>query len=197
MVDINIENAVGVPEGAEFEVEDEGALGAAWPEAEVLNDTGDETPLFQLKARRDNIAKDLTRPFRVPRWEDPEIYCDFTLIEPSILAKALNKREKQKNRPDDWVAWAYADVLAPAVKAVYAVLNNDTEVKYSLRENDANGSLTRIDTDLAVALGLDPISTNASATFRKLFFSEGDLIELANRVFKWSSIVNEEADETF
>ena len=191
MVDINIENGMDaeIDEFDELEIE-------AWPAAtQTIN--ADETPLFELKSRRNKIASELVKSFQVPRWENPEIYCEFGVVEPSALAKALQKREKQKNRPDDWVAWAYCDILAPNVKAVYAVLNDDESTRYSLREGDPTGAPTKIDHDLARALGLDPEGGSASKTFRALFFSEGDVLDLANKVFRWSAIVGDEVDEAF
>ena len=169
---------------------------SAWPTSEPeVQPEG--TPLFELKSRREKIASELVKSFQVARWEDPEIFCEFSVIEPSVLTKALVKREKQKNKRDDWVAWAYCDVLAPACKKVYAVLNEDHSVQYSLRKGDPNGEPTKVDHDLARALGLDPADCTASETFRKLFFSEGDVLDFANRVFRWSSIVGDEVDENF
>lgn len=192
MVDINIENGT---EFADEEIEAEEP--DAWPEFNEPVAQSEFTPIFELKSRREEIATNLVKSFQVARWEDPEIYCEFSIIEPSSLSKALQKREKQKNRREDWVAWAYCDILVPNCKAVYAVMNDDTETRFSLRPGDPTGTPTRVDHDLARALGLDPNDVTASETFRKLFFSEGDLLDFANRVFRWSSIVGEEADEAF
>ena len=189
MTEINIENAT---DGFEEE-----AVEPEWPAEESEMGNPGSTPLFQLKTRRDEIAKELVKSFQVPRWEQPEIYLEFALIDPSTLAKALQKREKQKNRPDDWVARAYADVLSLNCKSVYAVMEGDHSVRYSLRPDDPTGRPTKVDHDLSRALGLDPVSSNASDTFRALFFSEGDLIEVANQIFRWSAVVGEEADENF
>ena len=194
MVEIKIENGA---ENAEVDIDVEDDT-PSWPEPRLDSEfTGDETPLFELKSRREKIANELVRSFQVSRWEDPEVYCEVSIIEPSALAKALQKREKQKNRKDDWVAWAYCDILAPSCKSVYGIMNDDLETRYSLRKGDPMGKPTMVDHDLARALGLDPNEVSASETFRKLFFSEGDLIDFATKVFRWSSIVGEEADETF
>jgi hypothetical protein len=189
-MEINIQDGTGNA-GEEIEIDT-----PAWPEpVSEIEETG--TPLFELKSRREKIASELVKSFQVARWDDPEIYCEFSIIEPSALSKALIKREKQKNRKDDWIAWAYCDILAPNCKRVYAVLDDDHDNVYSLRKGDPTGTPTGVDHDLAKALGLDPSESSASETFRKLFFSEGDLIDFATRVFRWSSIVNEEADEAF
>ena len=188
MVEVNIEN--GTDDG-EVEIDM-----PSWPEATV-EITDDDSPLFELKSRREKIANELVKSFQIARWDNPEIYCEFSIIEPSALAKAIQKREKQKNRKDDWVAWAYCDILAPACKRVYGIVNEDFETQYSLRKGDPNGAPTKVDHDLARALGLDPNEVSAAETFRKLFFSEGDLIDFATKIFRWSSIVGEEADETF
>lgn len=188
MVEINIQNADASDE-EEFQAPE-------WPEPEQEFNP-DATPLFELKSRREKIASELVKSFKVARWEDPEIYCEFSVIEPSVLAKALMKREKQKNRPDDWVAWAYSDILAANCKSVYAVMNDDEETRFSLRIGDPTGTPTKVDHDLARALGLDPNDSSASQTFRRLFFSEGDLLDFANRVFRWSSIASDEVDDAF
>lgn len=188
MVEFNIENG----ENTHTEEFDD----SGWPEAHPISGEG-ATVLFELKSRRDKIASELVKSFQVARWEEPEIYCEFSVIEPSALTKALQKREKQKNRPDDWIAWAYSDILSANCKAVYGVLPDDSEQRISLRENDPYGALTRVDYDLARALGLDADNSSASKTFRALFFSEGDLIDLANKVFRWSAVIGEEADEAF
>ena len=192
MVEININNDTD-----EVVLEDgDEDLEISWPEEE-REISLEGSPIFELKARREKIANELVKSFSVPRWEDPEIYCEFSIIEPSVLAKVLQKRERQKNKKDDWVAWAYCDLLSSSCKRVYAVVDGDHENVYSLRPGDPNGKPTRVDHDLARALGLDPNETNASDTFRKLFFSEGDVIDFATRVFRWSSIIGEEADENF
>ena len=191
MTEINIENGM-----VQDEVEDLEEI-EAWPVNNEMHSPTDGTPLFELKSRREKIANELVKSFQVARWDAPEIFCEFSVIEPSALAKALQKREKQKSRKDDWVAWAYCDILAPNCKSVYAVMNEDNDTRYSLRKGDPEGAPTRVDHDLARALGLDPNEVTASETFRKLFFSEGDLLDFANKVFRWSSIVGDEADETF
>ena len=121
----------------------------AWPEPERPAPI-DATPLFELKSRRDKIANELVKSFQVPRWESPEVFCEIAIIEPSVLAKAIQKREKQKKTRDDWVAWAYCDVLAPSVKRVYATVDTIPDTEFSLRKDDPTGPATRVDHDLSL-----------------------------------------------
>jgi len=177
---------------------DEDIVADDWPAVSTESPL-ETTPLFDLQSRRKQIADELVKSFKVARWDDPDVYMELRVIEPSDLSKALVKREKQKKNLDDWVAWAYCDVLAPAVTAVYAIVDGDEETRYSLRQGDPSGTPTKIDHDLAVALGLDPTApgNGQAATFRKMFFGEADVLEFAARVFRWSSITNDEVDETF
>ena len=187
MVDFNISD------GSNEEVAKE----EAWPLSDTQKPLGDGTPLFDIKSRREQIVSGLVKSFQVPRWEHPEIYCEISPIEPSALATAIEKRKKQQKTREDWVTWAYCDIIAPSVKRVYAKMEETPDAIYSLRREDWNGEPTKIDHDLARALGLSPEDTTASETFRRLFFAEGDVIEFANQVFAWSAVTGEDADENF
>ena len=150
------------------------------------------TPLISLKSRRQAIADDLYLDIRVPRWDDPEVYVRFKPVSATKLNATIERRRKQK--ADNWSLLANADMLVDCCIGIYAQVEG-TDGKFSLRENDANGPWTKYDKDLAHALGLDANSAVESCI--GLYFSEGDLLDTANKLFRWSNIAGDEADELF
>jgi len=151
------------------------------------------TPLASLQARREQIVNDLYVDIKVPRWEDPEIYVRFKPVSTIKLNAAIERRRKQKG--DDWSLLANADMLIESCVGIYAVFNGDTENKLSLSTTDPNGKWTKFDPELAKALGVD--AQRATDSVQALYLTEGDLIDTANRLFRWSNVANDEADETF
>jgi hypothetical protein len=150
------------------------------------------TPLISLKNRRQAIADDLYLDIRVPRWESPEIYVRFKPISATKLNATIERRRKTK--ADNWTFLANADMLVVSCIGIYAQVEG-SDGKFSLRENDANGTWTKFDKDLAQALGIDANSAVESCV--GLYFSEGDLLDTANKLFRWSNIAGEEADGLF
>jgi hypothetical protein len=158
--------------------------------------TPDESPiLLSLKARRSEIAQKLWVDLKVPRWEAPEVFVRYGPIDTVKIDKAVLNR--QKSNKEDWSLAANADILIGSCQGVYACLDGDRDRKYSLRENDENGSWTKFDPDLARQLGLDPDVTKAVDVVRKLYFTDGDLIAASNEVFNFSSESNERIDTDF
>jgi hypothetical protein len=153
---------------------------------------GDKTPLISIKARREQIVNDLFVDLQVPRWDEPEIFVRFKPISAVKFAAAMERRRKSK--AENWTILANADMLIEACIGIYAMINGD-ENKYSLRNGDQLGNWTRFDTDLSEALGL-PVE-RAVDVCQSLYLTEGDLIEAANKLFRWSGLANEEADEAF
>jgi len=152
-----------------------------------------ETPLISLKSRREEIVNGLFVDIQVPRWNDPEIFVRYRPISAIKLNSAIERRRKQKT--EDWSILANADMLVEACLGVYCILHGNMDNKYSLRIADASGDFTKFDPDLSAALGIP--AERAVDVCRSLYLTEGDLIDAANRLFKWSGIANEEADETF
>jgi len=155
--------------------------------------TNIETPLISLKNRREQIVNELFIDIKVPRWEDPEVYVRFKPVSAVKLGGAIERRRKQKG--DDWSILANADMLVESCIGVYAVIDGNTEEKFSLKAGDAGAQWTKFDPDLATALGIE--ATRAVDVCMSLYLTEGDMIDTANRLFRWSNIANEEADETF
>lgn len=170
--------------------------GTGFPDdAAVVDDaqTSVTTPLIVLKNRREQIVNDLFVDIKVPRWEEPEIYVRFKPVSATRLNAAIDRRRKSKT--DDWSLLANADMLVDSCVGVYAVIDGNKDNKMSLRLNDANGPWTKFDPDLAAALGVE--ASRASDACVALYLTEGDLLDTAAKLFKWSGIANDEADETF
>ena len=151
------------------------------------------SPLASLRARREEIVNDMYIDIKVARWENPEIYVRFRPASATKLSNSLERRRKAGG--SDWAMLANADMIIDSCVGVYAVLDHDSENKYSLRPGDPNGEWTKFDGDLAEALGVS--ERRATAVVQALFLTEGDLIEVANKLFTWSNIAGDEADSTF
>jgi hypothetical protein len=166
-------------------------------EGEIVSTLAEATPLLSLKKRREQIVNDLYIDIKVPRWDNPELYLRFKPVSATKLGKTIekyqNKAKADKNT--DWSFLANAEMLLDACIGIYAVMGGDKDNKLSLRTNDPHGPWTRFDEDMASALGVE--ATRATDVVVATFFAEGDLIETANRLFRWSNIANNEADETF
>lgn len=153
----------------------------------------EETLLIGLKKRRAQIVNEMFTDIKVPRWESPEIYVRFKPVSATKLNATIERRRKMKG--DDWSFLANADMLVDSCIGIYAVMDGDTDNKLSLRLGDPKGEWTKFDTDLAEALGVEV--TRAVDACTSLYLTEGDLIDTSNRLFKWSNISSDEADETF
>lgn len=167
---------------------DEGASVAETP-MEIQGDT----PLIGLRKRREQIVNELYTDIQIPRWDEPELFIRFKPVSATKLNATIERRRKQKS--DDWSFLANADMLVDSCVGIYGVLNGDHDNKLSLRPNDSKGTWTKFDPDLASALGIEAV--RAADVCTALFLTEGDLIDTANKLFKWSNIANSEADESF
>lgn len=160
---------------------------------EVLIPTTVTSPLESLKKRREKLMSDLYVDIRVPRWDDPEIYVRFKPVSAIKLGAAVERRRKQKG--DDWSLLANADMLVEACIGIYAVVDGDLDNKLSLKSGNPDGKWTRFDPDLAEAIGVE--AERAVDSCIALYMTEGDLLDTANRLFRWSNIAGDEADEAF
>jgi len=153
----------------------------------------EDSPLAALRDRRAQIVNDLYTDIKVPRWDEPELYVRFKPVSAVKLNKAIERRRKVGG--EDWSLLANADMLIEACIGVYAVVDGDTDNKLSLKVNDAKGSWTKFDSDLSEAIGLDAV--RATDVVLGVYLTEGDLIDTANKLFKWSGIAGDDADESF
>jgi hypothetical protein len=169
-------------------------------------DTSGVSPLMSLRARRDQIQKELYLDVKVPRWDEgggPSVYIRLSPAAPSFFGKVIEQRKKQRATQPDWMVNANADVLIKHCEGVFLIEEPNLSPKdalpeqmLSLRDGDPSGVWTKIDMDLAAALGLDS-SVGTVRTIRALFFTEGDLIQVANKLAEYSGITQGEADEDF
>jgi len=156
------------------------------------NEASEVTPLISLKERRKQIVNDLFIDVKVPRWDEPEIFVRFAPVSATKFGAAMERRRKQK--AEDWTLLANIDMLIDSCVGVYALLP-DSDEKLSLCPGSPYGEWTKFDTDLGESLGIT--ATRASDVCRSLYLTEGDLIDTANKIFRWSGLANEEADEAF
>jgi len=164
---------------------------------EVDDQLVETTPLLSLKKRREQIVNDLYIDIKVPRWDNPELYLRFKPVSATKLGHTIEKYQAKAkaDKNTDWSFLANAEMLLDACIGVYAVMNGDKDNKLSLRPNEPHSPWTRFDEAMADALGIE--AARATDVVVATFFAEGDLIETANRLFRWSNIANNEADETF
>jgi len=155
--------------------------------------TAEFNPLVSLRDRRKAIIDDMFIDIKVPRWSEPEIYVRFRPISAVTLNKKVETRRKQGG--EMWSILANADILADACIGIYGVMDGDLDNKISLRDGDPKGEWTKFDGFLMEALGLE--ATRASDAVMSLYLTEGDLIATANKLFEWSGIASNEADESF
>jgi len=150
-----------------------------------------DSPLLSLRARRAEIVDNLWVDLRVPRWDNPKIFVRYAPVSAVKLNTAIERRRKEKG--DDWSLLANADMLVDSCIGIYGELDDGTQI--SLRDGDPSGKWTTFDPDLAKALGVEV--ERAVDTVRSLYLTEGDLIDASNKLFRWSGIAGDEADEAF
>ena len=170
----------------DFEVTQAGEMAEATPVAEF-------NPLASLRDRRKAIINEMYIDIKVPRWNEPEIYVRFRPISATTLNKRVEARRKQGG--DMWSIMANADIIADSCIGVYGVMDGDLDNKLSLRLDDPKGEWTKFDGFLGEALGLEAV--RATDVVLALYLTEGDLIATANKLFEWSGIASNEADESF
>jgi hypothetical protein len=170
----------------DFEITQTGEMNEATEVAEF-------NPLASLRDRRKAIMDDMFIDIKVPRWNEPEIYVRFRPISAVTLNKKVENRRKQGG--EMWSIMVNADILVDACIGIYGVMDGDIDKKFSLRLNDPTGEWTKFDSVLAEAFGMEAV--RATDVVMALYLTEGDLIATANKLFEWSGIASNEADESF
>jgi len=154
------------------------------------------TPIRSLRDRRTQIVEDLYTDLKVPRWENPQVFVRFNPINTTQMNASVKKRSNSK--APDWPLRANADVLVMSCVGIYAVYEDEPDVKYSLREGDPNGPWTKFDPDLCKALGIEEGTTDQHVNAVKgLYFTDGDIGDAADKLLRFSNITNDEADGLF
>lgn len=152
--------------------------------------------LRHLGDRRQEIVQSQTLDLQVPRWKNPEIWVRYRPVDFSTVDRARRNADKAKgDKQSDAILLANIDSLIAACVAVYATLEDDDEHRqFSLRQGDPEGPLTTFDRDLAVNLGLNSEATGRQIV-RALFFTDGDILDQAQRVGRWSGYRGDQADD--
>lgn len=158
--------------------------------------TGGVSLLQSLKDRRRTIAESQFLELQVPRWSNPEIWVRYKAVDFNVVDRARRNAEKAKgDKQSDAILMANVDSLIAGCVGVYAILEDDDEHRHlSLRPGEPEGELTTFDRDLASNLGLNSEAT-ARQVVRALFFTDGDILEHAQRLGRWSGYKGETADE--
>lgn len=161
-----------------------------------------DSPLADLRKRRQAALETLYLDLKVPRWDEdggPAVYVRYAPIDPAAAIKAVQKRSKARPRPDDYQLLATIDVLLGACRGVYAVEGDPADgqvTRYSLRDGDPYGEWTRFDHDLANTLGIE--HERAVDIVRGLYFTDGDILGAYAQLSEWSGLTAQtQADEAF
>lgn len=169
-----------------------------------------DSPLGNLKARREKQQAALFRDLLVPGWhEDPDdpnpisIYVRCKPSAPSTSGRAMERRKALRAKNPNWLELANADVLIDACVGVYAIQGapaedpaTDERHKISLREGDPDGDHTKFDQDLGEALGL-VMPFVAADVVLALYPTEAQLVTAVNELVRWSGLVAPKDDEGF
>jgi hypothetical protein len=153
-----------------------------------------DSPLADLRARRQRQIDQLYLDLKVPRWDDdggPPIWVRYSPMDPG-KSDEINGRREELRKADgkEWFTNANADLLIDSVVGVYA---KDGDATYSLRIGDPNGEWTKFDPDLAASLGIE--TSRARDVVLALYLTKGDLVTASLQLADWSGAVSVQADE--
>ncbi len=176
-------------------------------EAEVVG-TPTIRPMLSLRNRREELVKYLYIDLQVPRWENPQVWVRY---KPFITSGVENSYEKFKEDAEATVR-SQADILVNCCVGVYAtlpdVLGADGKpLKFTLDPKyphddppvvgDPESSWTKFDERLAINLGVEGVVKAAVEICRKVYLTDGDLLDAAVRVVEFSAQSNEKANRDF
>jgi hypothetical protein len=149
----------------------------------------------------------------VPRWhlEDDQGTRDVVVrYGPTRSAKveqSLTKRSNDEHAKADASLLIHADLLIDSCLGIFFMLDGDLSTKYPLRLNEDGTPVaepcditdcTKFDKALGKTLGMTEFEASlATSIVRKLYITDGDLIDASNRVSTWSTEANEKAEEDF
>lgn len=166
--------------------------------------------MFNLRARREEIAARQHKDLRVPRWSNPEVWVRYRPLTWDEVRSPITKVEKAKGHARIRIEHdANADILVKACLGVFFAVD---DVAYNplteepIGKLDSNGwdvtldECPRFDPDLARVLGVpgaDEGSLTARLICRELFFTDGDMMAQAGELSRWSGFTNQEVDEEF
>jgi hypothetical protein len=151
------------------------------------------TQLGRIRARRQAIVKDLHLDLKVPRWDDegdfPPVYARYRPIPISRLQKLAARAEQDKH--DDAVMLAEAALLVELCDGVFMVQDGQ---RVSFDPQGEPDDWPKPGPRLAAVLGLDG-DLGSPEVLRKLYFTDGDLVEASRTLQVFSQRAAEEADK--
>ena len=157
------------------------------------------SPIFNLEKRREEMESSLFLTLRIPRWSEPEIHVKYKPFKSDEVQSALETAEKSQEA----TVRSSAMILVDCCVEVYATMADHPGKKFSLRRGEqvplpmTAETGVRFDPILAEALGLPPHLREAVAVVRKLYQTDGDVIDASFRVAEWSAQASETVDSDF
>lgn len=190
----------------------EGALPAPPPPVVHIPEARDPEPaprvtaLGSLREKRQRMVDGLYIDLKVPRWEDPEIFVRYRPVESDRL-EDISARHPLTKKGSGFQT--NIDLLLHHCVGIFACLDGDHSQKYSLNAvrvcgEDADEAellrvpWTRFDPDLREALGLLAAEApGPSDVCRKLYVTDGDLINAVAALLDFSGYTAERLNEDF
>lgn len=174
-------------------------------------ETHPDSPLVNLRQRREEIGAKQFTDIKVPRWENPELFVRYKPVDHSFIRKALGKMRKAKGDRGDAEVDGNADVMIQGCLGVYAMIDGEAHtldapdhwvpVDIGSEEDDIEtldySEWGKFDKVLGETLGLDPKHSSARQVVRTLYITDGDVITTAQDVIRFSGYKNPDADDEF
>ena len=164
-----------------------------------------------LREIRQRIVDDLHIDLKVPRLsiEDEDgtfdVFVRYGPVRSAKVDASLKRRSEQTHNENEASLLVHVDILVDSCRGVYYVLDGDMDSKYSFKlledgEQDPEPTQywTKFDRDLGASLGMTEFEAKlAENVCRKLYLTDGDLIDASTKLSTWSAQANEEAEKDF
>lgn len=165
--------------------------------ADAELDAASTSPLDVLRRVRDDKRAEMHLDLEVPRWRTGDNETGFAVrfrpMRTSEMIKAVERHEKTQKKVDDWLVNANADVLAKCCVSVIAIVDGE---RVNLDGGDPAVTPTTFNhSGLADALGVPTDPIRQVDVVKALYFTDGDLMNAANKLSEWSAQRTEELQE--
>ena len=164
---------------------------------------------INLREIRQRIVDDLHIDLRIPRLslEDGtfDVYVRYGPVRSAKVAASMKRRGSQEHNEDEASLLVHVDILVDSCRGVFYVLDGDMDSKYSFKMDESGEQdpeptqyWTRFDKDLGASLGMTEYESRLGENVcRRLYLTDGDLVDASNRLSTWSAQANEEAEKDF
>ena len=166
---------------------------------------------INLREIRQRIVDNLHIDLKVPRLsvEDEngtfDVYVRYGPVRSAKPDASLKRRGSQEHNENEASLLVHVDILVDSCRGVFYVLDGDMDSKYSFKLDETGDQdpeptqyWTRFDKDLGASLGMTEYESKlAENVCRKLYFTDGDLIDASTHLSTWSAQANEEAEKDF